>query len=190
MHISVYRRGTCFWAGHPCATKVWAKNRERYGKPFIKRVRGSMGVVVSQDAMWFLCFTSHCSSPSYSSSSQQTSRGGSCIFLVSLSSLLFSPPTSSLGSNPGSLFRILSHSFGEKSEGEPGRILHMLRWHRDVHLPDVKGNTSHGMFMLLPSQCWRSEGKRCKTTSKTTELPGVRASCSSSTATTADWIFQ
>ena len=123
----------------------------KYGKPFIKRVRGSMGVVVSQDAMCFLCFTGHYSSLSYSSSSQQTSRGGSCIFLVSLSSLLFSLPTSSLVSNPGSPFQILSHSFGEKSE--PGRISHMLRWHRDVHLPEVKGNTSHGMFVLLPSQC-------------------------------------
>ena len=41
-------------------------------------------------AVHFLCFASHCSSLSYSSSLPQTSRSGSCIFTASLSSLLFS----------------------------------------------------------------------------------------------------
>ena len=42
----------------PCATKVRAKNQERYcKKAFVKRVRGSTGVVVSQDgyALSLLC---------------------------------------------------------------------------------------------------------------------------------------
>ena len=43
-----------------------------------------------------------------------------------------------LASNPGSPFRILSRSFGEKSVGEPGRISHVIRWHCDINLPDVK----------------------------------------------------
>ena len=47
-----------------------------------------------------------------------------------------------LASNPGSPFRILSRSFGEKSEEEPGRISHVIRWHRDVNLPGVKVTTS------------------------------------------------
>ena len=47
-----------------------------------------------------------------------------------------------LASNPGSPFRILSRSFGEKSEEEPGRISHVIRWHRDVNLPGVKATTS------------------------------------------------
>ena len=34
-----------------------------------------------------------------------------------------------VASNPGSPFRILSRSFGEKSEGEPGSISHVIRWH-------------------------------------------------------------
>ena len=34
-----------------------------------------------------------------------------------------------VASNPGFLFRILSRSsFGEKSEGKPGRISHMIQW--------------------------------------------------------------
>ena len=37
-----------------------------------------------------------------------------------------------LASNPGFTFRILSRSFGEKSEVKPGRIWHVIRWHRDV----------------------------------------------------------
>ena len=43
-----------------------------------------------------------------------------------------------LASNPCSPFWILSRSFGEKLEGEPGRISHVIRWHRDINLPDVK----------------------------------------------------
>ena len=37
-----------------------------------------------------------------------------------------------VASNPGFTFRILSRSFGEKSEVKPGRIWHVIRWHRDV----------------------------------------------------------
>ena len=43
-----------------------------------------------------------------------------------------------LASNPGFPFRILSRSFEEKSEGKPGRISHVIRWHRDVNLPAAK----------------------------------------------------
>ena len=35
-----------------------------------------------------------------------------------------------LASNPGFPFRILSHSFREKSDRKPGRISHVIRWHR------------------------------------------------------------
>ena len=43
-------------AGRPCATKVRAKNRERYAKKaLVKRVRGSTGVVVSQDGYALSC---------------------------------------------------------------------------------------------------------------------------------------
>ena len=37
-----------------------------------------------------------------------------------------------LASNPGFTFRISSRSFGEKSEVKPGRIWHVIQWHRDV----------------------------------------------------------
>ena len=37
-----------------------------------------------------------------------------------------------LASNPGFPFRILCRSFGEKSEGKPGTVSHVIRWHRDV----------------------------------------------------------
>ena len=47
-----------------------------------------------------------------------------------------------VASNPGSPFRILSRSFEEKSEGEPGRISHVIRWHRDVNLPGTDTTTS------------------------------------------------
>ena len=47
-----------------------------------------------------------------------------------------------VASNPGFPFRIVSRSFGEKSEGKPGRISHVIRWHRDVDLPDAKATTS------------------------------------------------
>ena len=57
----------------------------------------------------------------------------------------------SLASNPGSPFRILSRSFGEKSEGEPGRISHVIQWHRDVAIYRTLRYTSHGMFVLLPT---------------------------------------
>ena len=50
--------------------------------------------------------------------------------------------TLDVASFPGSLFRILSRSFGEKSEGEPGRISHVIRWHRDVNLPGIKATMS------------------------------------------------
>ena len=44
--------------------------------------------------------------------------------------LMYWMPCLMLASNPGSLFQILSRSFGEKSEGEPERISHLIRWHR------------------------------------------------------------
>ena len=37
-----------------------------------------------------------------------------------------------VASNAGFTFRILSRSFGEKSEVKPGRIWHVIQWHRDV----------------------------------------------------------
>ena len=46
-----------------------------------------------------------------------------------------------------------------------------------------------GVHKLMVCYCQRSEGKRCKTTSKMTELPGVQACCSPSAATAANWIF-
>ena len=43
----------------------------------------------------------------------------------------------------------LSRSFGEKSEGKPGRIFHVIRWHCDVHQSTRhKDSTSHRMFVL------------------------------------------
>ena len=61
----------------------------------------------------------------------------------------------SLVSNPGFPFRILSRSFGEKSEGKPGRISHVIRWHRDVNLPSGKA-TRH-------TECsCGSEGKKMR----------------------------
>ena len=43
-----------------------------------------------------------------------------------------------VASNPGFPFRILSCSFGEKSEVKPGQISHVIRWHRDVNVPFAK----------------------------------------------------
>ena len=43
---------------------------------------------------------------------------------------------------PGFPFRILSRSFGEKSEGKSGRISHVIRWHRDVGSTGCKRDTS------------------------------------------------
>ena len=48
-----------------------------------------------------------------------------------------------VASNPGSPFRILSRSFGEKSEGEPGRISHVIWWHRRHSRTLQMSETSH-----------------------------------------------
>ena len=48
-----------------------------------------------------------------------------------------------VASNPGSLFWILSRSFGEKSEGEPGRISHVIWWHRRHSRTLQMSETSH-----------------------------------------------
>ena len=63
-----------------------------------------------------------------------------------------------LASNPGFPFRIWSRSFGEKSEGKPGRISHVIRWHRDVNLPSAKA-TRH---TECSSCVFNTEGLRCK----------------------------
>ena len=57
-------------------------------------------------------------------------------------------------------FRILSCSFGEKSEVKPGRISHVIRWHRDINLPSAKA-TSHGMFCccVLPRERCESQNE-------------------------------
>ena len=54
-----------------------------------------------------------------------------------------------LASNPSFLFLILSCSFGEKLERKPGRISHVIWWHRDIKFTRCEGNTSHEMFKLL-----------------------------------------
>ena len=35
--------------------------------------------------------------------------------------------------------------------GEPGRISHVIQWHRDVAIYLTLRYTSHGMFVLLPT---------------------------------------
>ena len=47
-----------------------------------------------------------------------------------------------VASKPGFPFPILSCSFGEKSEGKPGWISHMIRWHCDIDLLDAKATMS------------------------------------------------
>ena len=91
--------------------------------------------------------------------------------------------------NPGFPFRILSRSFGEKSEGKPWRIAHVIRWHRDVGSTGCKRDTSlektrvgrpavrAQVWLVLSTrlyrfrECCRPYHWRCKF--KTTELPGV-----------------
>ena len=80
--------------------------------------------------------------------------------------------------NPGFPFRILSHSFAEKSEVKPERISHVLRWHRDVNLSSAKA-TRH-------TECFSCCVLRVKTRSKAIDLHGVWALCSPNVATAAD----
>ena len=91
-----------------------------------------------------------------------------------------------LASNPGFPFRILSHSFGEISEGKPGRISHVIQWHRDVNLSSANA-TRH---TECASCCVSAEGKDArKQVQGDRVIPGAWALCSPSVATAADWIF-
>ena len=55
-----------------------------------------------------------------------------------------------LASSPGFPFRILSRSFGEKSEGKPGRISYVIRWQH------ITRN------ILLVVYCQGPEGKKIR----------------------------
>ena len=65
-----------------------------------------------------------------------------------------------LALNPGFPFRILSRSFGEKSEVKPGRISHVIRWHHDVNLPSAKATRhTESVFFLCIAEGLR---ERCE----------------------------
>ena len=77
--------------------------------------------------------------------------------------------------NPGFPFRILSRTdfvsqLWKKSEGKPGRISPVIRWHHDVNPPAAKA-TRHTECLCY---CfWEREDASVKTKSKATELPGM-----------------
>lgn len=79
-----------------------------------------------------------------------------------------------LALNPGFPFRILSRSCEEKSEGKPGRIFHVMRWHRDVS-PDADAirHVECSCCCVFP----RAWGKEDARPTQATELPGVWAHC-------------
>ena len=78
-----------------------------------------------------------------------------------------------LASNPGFPFRILSRSFGEKSEGKPGRISHVIWWHRDVNLSFANA-TRHTECGASCVSFAEAEGKMPENKSKAIELYLVR----------------
>ena len=65
---------------------------------------------------------------------------------------------SSIALNPGFPFWILSRSFGEKSEVKPGRISHVIQWHRDINLSSAKATCHAECFVVV--YCRGPEGKK------------------------------